>query len=89
MDAPVLIKGWVKTRRDAKTFSFIEVNDGSCLKNIQVIVDIGLPGYGDVAGLSTGAAIEVSGKLVASEGKGQSVEIRADAVRVIGTTPEN
>jgi asparaginyl-tRNA synthetase len=88
-DRPVLIRGWVKTRRDAKTFSFLEVNDGSCLKNMQVIADSHIPGYGDIAALGTGAAVEVTGMLVASEGKGQSVEIKADAVTVIGNAPES
>jgi asparaginyl-tRNA synthetase len=87
-DLPVLIRGWVRTRRDAKTFSFLEVNDGSCLKNIQVIADSDLPDYGNIASLATGAAVEVSGILVASEGKGQSVEIRAEAVKVIGKAPD-
>jgi len=85
---PVLIKGWVRTRRDAKTFSFIELNDGSCLKNIQVIADASLPDYDTVSALSTGAAVEVSGVLVASEGKGQSVELRAETIKMIGSAPE-
>jgi len=88
VDTPVLIKGWVKTRRDAKTFSFIEVNDGSCLKNMQVIAASDLPGYADISTLGTGAAVEVSGRLVASEGKGQAVEIVADAIKVLGSSPE-
>ena len=87
-NTPVLIKGWIRTRRDSKTFSFLEVNDGSCLKNMQVIADSGIPGYEDVAALGTGAAVEISGMLVASEGTGQSVEIRADAVKVLGQAPE-
>ncbi len=84
----VLINGWVKTRRDAKTFSFIEVNDGSCLKNMQVIADADLPGYSEITTLATGAAVEVSGLLVASEGKGQSVEIKAEAIKILGSAPE-
>jgi len=44
----ILINGWVRTRRDAKAFSFIEINDGSCLKNLQVIADAGLAGYAEV-----------------------------------------
>ena len=54
--ADVLVKGWVRTRRDAKDFSFIEVNDGSCLKNIQVIAGSALPNYEDVKKLTTGSS---------------------------------
>jgi asparaginyl-tRNA synthetase len=52
----VLIKGWVRTRRDSKGFSFIEVNDGSSLKNIQVVADEKLPNYEDVKKLTTGSS---------------------------------
>ena len=84
----VLIKGWVRTRRDTKTFCFIEVNDGSCLKNMQVIADTTLPDYENILTLGTGAAIEVSGTLVVSEGKGQAVELKADALKILGSAPE-
>ena len=67
----VLIKGWVRTKRDSKTFSFIEVNDGSCLKNMQIIVDAATPDYSDTKKLTTGSAIAVQGNLVASQGGGQ------------------
>ena len=85
----VLLKGWVRTRRDAKTFSFIEVNDGSCLKNIQVIADSSLAGYKDIQKISTGAAVAVTGNLVASQGAGQKWELQADAVTLIGSSPES
>ncbi|MGD9372226.1 MAG: OB-fold nucleic acid binding domain-containing protein, partial [Desulfobacterales bacterium] len=52
----VLIKGWVRTRRDSKTFSFLEINDGSCLSNIQVIADGSLTNYDDVKKLTNGSA---------------------------------
>ena len=55
MDA-ILLQGWVRTRRDAKAFSFIELNDGSCLKGLQIIVDATLPDYAQVARVNTGAA---------------------------------
>ena len=63
----VLIKGWVRTRRDAKGFSFIEVNDGSSLKNIQVVADEKLPNYEDIKKLTTGSALAVTGEPFASE----------------------
>ncbi|MEE8415320.1 MAG: asparagine--tRNA ligase [Desulfobacterales bacterium] len=80
----ILIKGWVRTKRDAKGFSFIEVNDGSCLKNIQIIVDASNPAYEILEEVNTGAAVEVTGALVPSPGKGQKWEVRASDMRVIG-----
>ncbi|MBW1769529.1 MAG: asparagine--tRNA ligase [Deltaproteobacteria bacterium] len=91
-DAPkeeVLIKGWVRTRRDAKDFSFIEVNDGSCLKNIQIVAGSTLSNYQDVARLSTGSAVVVDGKLVESIGSGQQWEIIADRVEIVSLAPES
>ena len=91
-DAPkdeVLIKGWVRTRRDAKDFSFIEVNDGSCLKNIQIVAGSTLSNYQDVARLSTGSAVVVYGKLVESMGSGQQWEIIADRVEIVNLAPES
>ena len=91
-DAPkeeVLIKGWVRTRRDAKDFSFIEVNDGSCLKNIQIVAGSTLSNYLDVARLSTGSAVVVDGKLVESMGSGQQWEIIADRVEIVSLAPES
>jgi asparaginyl-tRNA synthetase len=85
----VLIKGWVRTKRDAKDFSFIEINDGSCLKNIQVLADAGLPNYAEVRSLTTGSAVAVEGALVASQGKGQQWEIQAKAITVIHLASES
>ena len=87
--AEVLIKGWVRTRRDSKEFSFIEINDGSCLKNMQVIAGSALENYHEVAKLTTGSAVAVKGKLVASQGAGQSWEIQADGVDVLSLAPES
>jgi len=58
----ITIKGWVRTRRDNKDFSFIELNDGTSLANMQCIVDAGTPGYTDIQKMSTGAAIGITGK---------------------------
>jgi asparaginyl-tRNA synthetase len=85
----VLIKGWVRTRRDSKEFSFIEVNDGSSLKNIQVVADQDLANYEDIKKLTTGSALAVSGPLVASKGGGQRWEIQADSIEVISLAPED
>jgi len=80
----VLIRGWVRTRRDAKGFSFFELNDGSCVKNLQVVADDKLPNYQDVLRLTTGSAVAVRGLVVASPGKGQAVEIQAREVTIYG-----
>lgn len=85
----VLVKGWIRTLRESKGFSFIELNDGSCLANIQIIVDGSVANYGDIVHLSTGAAIAVTGKLVESPGKGQKWEIQATAVEIVGLAPDD
>ncbi len=84
MDA-ICVEGWVRTRRDAKTFSFLEVNDGTSLASIQVVVDEGVPGYDHIAQMGTGAAIRVAGALVKSPGGHQKWEIHASSVEVVGT----
>lgn len=83
-DPAIHLQGWVRTRRDAKEFSFIELNDGSSLKGLQIIVDATLPDYSQVAHASTGASVEVHGRLVASQGQGQSWEVVADRFKVLG-----
>jgi len=85
----VLVKGWVRTRRDSKTFSFIELNDGSCLKNIQIIIDSTFPNYEEVKTLTTGSAIAVHGRLVPSQGKGQRWEVQATAFEIISLAPDS
>ncbi len=81
----ILVNGWVRTRRGSKAFSFIEINDGSCLKNLQVIADADLPGYEEaMARITTGAAVSVQGELVESKGKGQAWEVKASQVTVVG-----
>ncbi|MFP4475362.1 MAG: asparagine--tRNA ligase [Desulfatibacillaceae bacterium] len=84
----VLVRGWVRTLRDHKDFAFMEVNDGSCLANLQVVAPGELPEFSEVVGIGTGAAVEVAGELVESPGKGQKWELRASAVREIGSSPE-
>lgn len=84
----ILINGWVRTKRDTKTFSFLEINDGSCLKNLQVIIDDTLPNYAETRQLSTGSAVAIHGNLVHSKGKGQSWELTATAVEIISLAPE-
>ena len=85
----VSLQGWVRTRRDSKDFSFIELNDGSCLANIQVIADATMDGYEKIRDIATGAAIKVDGRLVESPGKGQKWEVQATAVELLGVAPED
>lgn len=83
-DGALLLKGWVRTRRDAKDFSFLEVNDGSCLGNVQVLVDHSPQLLPHLERLNTGAACAVEGQLVASPAAGQKWEVRASALTVYG-----
>ncbi|MGD9006750.1 MAG: asparagine--tRNA ligase [Desulfobacteraceae bacterium] len=85
----VVVKGWVRTKRDSKGFSFIEVNDGSCLANIQVIADADLQNYDNIRKITTGFAVSLTGNLIPSQGKGQKWEIQATAVTVISEAPES
>jgi asparaginyl-tRNA synthetase len=81
----VTICGWLRTRRDSGGLSFLEINDGSCLANLQVIVEDQLDNYeSEVKKLSTGCSLRVQGALVASPAKGQAVEVRAASIEVIG-----
>ena len=83
----ILVEGWVRTRRDSKNFSFLEVNDGTCLASVQVVADAGIPGYEDIGRMATGASVAVEGRLVESPGK-QRWEIQARSLRLIGASPE-
>src|SRR3990172_3607179 len=86
-DYEVLIKGWVRTKRDSRDFCFIEINDGSTISNIQVIADSTLINYSDeIIKLSTGCSLSVLGTLVESPGKGQENEIKAREIKVYGWT---
>ena len=81
----VVVKGWVRTKRELKDFAFTEVNDGSSLAGLQVVLDGEVPEYNTIIKqINTGASIEVRGTLVASQGKGQKIELKADSVMVYG-----
>src|SRR5947209_1801906 len=88
MDA-IQVQGWVRTRRDSKDFSFIELNDGSSLRNLQVIARSSLPNYPAVQKLTTGASIRVTGELVASQGKGQAWEVIANELTILGGSDDS
>src|SRR5207248_11117312 len=80
----VLAQGWVKTRRDSKNVHFIQLNDGSSPVDLQVVLDAGVVAEDVVARITTGACLSVEGELVASPGKGQSVELKARALTIHG-----
>src|SRR5437762_11235316 len=88
VDSTVTIQGWVRTRRDSKSsggLSFINVHDGSCFDPIQVVAGNTLANYqSDVLRLTTSCSVIVEGTLVQSQGKGQSVEVQASSIKVIG-----
>ncbi|RPH91386.1 MAG: asparagine--tRNA ligase [Chroococcales cyanobacterium metabat2.561] len=87
-DQSVTVQGWVRTKRELKEFTFLEVNDGSSLANLQVILESTLPDYENVLKtISTGTAIAVSGNLVPSPGKGQNIELKAAEITLYGDCP--
>ncbi len=84
----LMIQGWVRTKRESKAFCFLEMNDGSCLKNLQVIIDNSVPNYKELLPkISTGASLQIEGKLVTSPGKNQSVELHALKLLLFGEAP--
>src|ERR1041385_9049519 len=85
----IKVQGWVRTRRDSKDFSFIELNDGSSLRNLQIIARNTLSNYADLQRLTTGASVAVSGALVASQGKGQKWELVANNIELIGPADDS
>jgi asparaginyl-tRNA synthetase len=81
----VSVAGWIRTRRDTGEFSFLEVNDGSCLANIQIIANENLENYSrEIKQLTTGCSVRIRGQLKESPAKGQEVEIHADEIIVVG-----
>ena len=80
------VRGWVRTRRDSKGgFSFLEINDGSCFGNLQVVAPGELDNYAaDVQRLTAGCSVVIEGELVESPAKGQATEMHATSVRVVG-----
>ena len=86
----VTVAGWARTIRDMKNFGFVELNDGSCFKNLQVVLDAAaLPNYKEIAGQNVGAALIVTGTVVLTPEAKQPLELKATAIAVEGTsTPD-
>ena len=86
----VCVKGWVRTRRGNKNVQFVALNDGSTIKNIQIVIDLAKFSEDQLKPITTGASLHVEGLLVESQGKGQSCEIQADTIEIYGTAdPES
>ena len=89
-DSQVVVKGWVRTKRGNKNVAFIALNDGSCVANIQIVVDLAKADEEILKQITTGACICVEGRLVESLGQGQGVEVQAENIEVYGTAdPES
>ena len=84
-NSEVVVKGWVRTKRGNKNVAFIALNDGSCVANIQVVVDLQKIAEESLKSVTTGACIAVTGTLVESLGAGQGVEVQAESIEVYGT----
>lgn len=86
----ITVNGWVRTHRAQKSFSFVELNDGSEVSNLQIIIESKTPGYEALLDkIQTGAAICVTGVITESPGKGQSVEIHAERFEITGEAPSD
>ena len=83
----IKVEGWVRTKRDSKTVTFIEVNDGSCLKGLQVVADHDVFDNNLLDSITTGCSVICSGVLVASMGGDQKVELSASAIELVGECP--
>ena len=85
----VVVCGWVRTRRDSKGFSFVEINDGSCLKNLQLVIDHGTLPLDEVKRITTGASIRAIGDIVPSPGKKQKWEMHVRKLEILGEADPN
>jgi asparaginyl-tRNA synthetase len=84
----ISVEGWVRTKRESKGISFLEINDGSTIKNLQVILENNFPEYESIAkNITTGSSVLITGNLIPSPAKGQKVEMKASSVNIIATAP--
>ena len=88
VDQEALVKGWIRSIRKSKKFSFMVINDGTSQGSLQVIIDADLANYEDVSNLLIGSAVSIRGQLVPSGGKGQKVEMQGIEVEIVGKTEE-
>ena len=84
----IVVEGWVRTIRKSRGIAFIEINDGSCLRCIQVVVEEDCPDFNEVLNsVNTGCSLRAEGSLEVSQGQGQAVEVKASTVTVVGSAP--
>lgn len=84
-DETIKVQGWVRTKRELKGFAFLEVNDGSSMASLQVVIDENIPNYSEtIKKANTGASVEIDGVIVPSQGKGQRIEVKAKTLQVFG-----
>jgi asparaginyl-tRNA synthetase len=88
LEQPMRVNGWVRSIRDSKTFGFIELNDGSCFKNLQIVFENTLANFNEIIKFTTGSSIDVEGILVASAGAKQAYELKATKITLIGGADE-
>ena len=89
VDVETTVKGWIRSVRNSKKFSFVVLNDGSSQNSLQIIVDEALPNYTEVAGLIAGSAVGITGRLVMGGGRIPSIEMQASSVEIIGKVDES
>jgi asparaginyl-tRNA synthetase len=90
IDKPVSVGGWVRTMRKQKTFCFIEINDGSCLSNMQIIMDSSLDSYEElIANMTTGTSLFVQATAVKSPAQEQAIELKAEGITILGRAPND
>lgn len=82
------VSAWIRSIRNSKNFSFMVLNDGSCQGTLQVVLDLDMPGYEEVSKLLIGSCVTAHGKIVESQGQGQSVEMQASKIEILGKTTE-
>ena len=85
----VTVEGWVRNHRKQKEFGFIDFSDGTCFKHLQIVYDDKLSTFEEITKIKNGSAISVTGKIVESEGKGQTLELKADSVTLLGDCPDD
>ncbi len=84
------VTGWVRTRRDSKDVSFVELNDGTTIKNLQLIIDSTMPEYKETMDrINTGCSLEATGILMESQGKGQRIELKVEKITIQGEAPSD
>ena len=89
LEKTVILNGWVRNHRKQKEFGFIDFYDGTCFKTLQIVYTNKLANFEEIAKIRIGSSIEVKGKLIKSIGSGQSIEVEAENVTLLGDSPED